>query len=164
VKIIPPKFILKTSDDVKDLKDLMDNSPENVIKKMSKLCKRKNGVALAGPQVGIFKKFFYSSIDLITDYKHDTIYINPWYESVDNKTIEVTEGCLSYNEGKDLYKVNRFTTIKAHFQFINSEDNLEDYTTILIDKNAIIFQHETDHLYGVTIATKGIKLDDTKSS
>lgn len=104
-------------------------------KQMIKLMTDKNGCGLAASQVGLNKRLFI--------VRHD-LYINPEILFYDNE-IESTEGCLSI-PGLS-YKVKRFNDIeiKAYNEF---NQLIEKKLTGL---EAIIFQHEFDHINGILI-------------
>ena len=162
IELLPPEQILKSSEEVADTGDLLKSATPEVLHEMVELCNKHNGIAIAAPQVGIFKQFFISLVDLQTGQQKPTIYINPTYTSKADLTPSV-EGCLSFNYGKDNYKVDRFTEIRASWYKI-ANSHLEKRTSTLRGPLAVIFQHETDHLFGITIASKGVKVDASKLS
>lgn len=120
---------------------------ENLVNKAIEL----EGVGLAAPQVGIFRK-----IHVWKDVDHEwNISINPVYYPDSKAKIETLEGCLSYVEG-DRYLMKRYKRIIAVYFTISSEENkFVRINKKLTGDNAIAFQHETDHINGETIATKG---------
>lgn len=160
MKIISPEEILKVSDPIEDTIELLKVAPSEVLRDMFELCRKHGGIAIAGPQVGIFKQFFVSLVDLQTGEQKPMIYINPYYTSKSDLSPSV-EGCLSYNYGKDNYKVDRFVEIRASWYKI-ANSHLEKRTATLKGPLAIIFQHETDHLFGITIASKGVRIGASK--
>jgi peptide deformylase len=145
--IIDKDKILKESKPLskKQIKDV-----RKIYKKMKTICLKNDGVALAAPQVGVFYRFFITVAYLYPN----TIFVNPKYEKeIASKVIQSRESCLSY--GKDnLYLVNRYEKIIAEWYTIDFEYKTELLTGI----EAIIFQHETDHLDGITVATRGKKI------
>lgn len=144
--------VLQTTDenDLKVLKatssDAKYNDPllETLSKRMFATVRDPNhpGVGIAAPQVGINK-------NLIWVQRFDKagqpfeFYINPkilWRSKLQRKG---AEGCLSIPDRKE--DVLRSYAIRL--QYVNTEgkvieENIEGFT-------AVIFQHETDHLYGI---------------
>ena len=83
------------------------------------------------------------------------ISINPVYYPDSKAKIETLEGCLFYVEG-DWYLMKWYKRIIAVYFTIPSEENkFVRVNKKLTGDNAIAFQHETDHINGETIATKG---------
>lgn len=114
-------------------------------KEMFDLIKKdKRAIALAAPQVGIFKQFFvFKSAD--NSYR---IVINPLYTKNGSK-IKSRESCLSY--GIDNFTdVKRYKSIRIkHDAWIDNK--LVSKTDYVKGFPAIMMQHETDHLFGRTI-------------
>src|SRR5208337_3532287 len=97
----------------------------NNIKNMFELCRDKEGVGLAAPQVGWMVKLFISF-----DLKRWNLYINPEYIG-EGETYEIVENCLTY---EDAYKVKRYKKILARWQSIDlKEDMLIDQSQIMED-------------------------------
>lgn len=116
---------------------------------MIKYCAEKGGIGLAAPQIGINKNFFvYSPREEIFQ-----IVINPsWFP--DGKKTNTVEGCLSYPEQN--YFMSRYKYVRAvYYGRSKTTGKMERITKRLSGDDAIIFQHETDHLRGKTIATEG---------
>lgn len=133
--------------DNKLLKDIAD------LKKVLMNCE--NGAGLAATQIGIGKRFFG-----VKDSKTKTvkIYINPKIEKVfgektypqikkdDGSFEDFLEGCLSF---PGLFgTVRRYLKIRVSYGELIGE-KLELKTEELIGFQAIVFQHERDHLDGV---------------
>lgn len=115
--------------------------------------KSENGAGLAAPQIGISKSFLG-----IKNKDGVRILINPKLESsfgekvypkiIDDKGNEsdFLEGCLSF---PDLFgTVKRYLKIKVTWEEIK-EGKLEFRNETLQGFEAIVWQHETDHLRGV---------------
>lgn len=132
-------------------KDIVDL--DNIIKEMKEICRLNNGVGLAAPQVGIRQRFFIAfSSD--RDWK---LFCNPHYVPIGKEKYDVIEGCLTYGPGVH-YLVQRYKKIQAIWQEIQN-GVLVDKTKVLEDVFAQIFQHETDHVNGVSIAMIGKRVD-----
>jgi len=155
MELIEIEKLSEKSEEVINIEDI-SNSKNSTLNDMIKICRINNGIAIAAPQVGIFKRFFVSLIDLLNRTSNPTLYINPSYTKIDNsKKVLSTEGCISYNNGKDKYLVERYNIIQAEWYYFIGDNKLERMTTTLDGDLAVIFQHETDHLNGITIPNKG---------
>lgn len=129
-----------TQDEFEEIKTL----GEAMIKK----CIELGGVGLAAPQIGIFKKMF------VWKNSENTfqIAINPKYFMKEKKRTNIIEACLSYPERT--YYMSRYKKISASFYVLKDGELQRIYRT-LSGRQAYIFQHETDHINGITIAMKG---------
>lgn len=108
-------------------------------------------IGLAAPQVGINKQIFVSYYPLYSA----KIWINPTYINYGFSKILSTEGCLSIPNQEitvDRYKTISVTGATEHNRSINH------YSPILKGIESIIFQHEYDHLQGLTLFDKEVKL------
>jgi peptide deformylase len=114
---------------------------KQIIPDMKRLMQMYDGVGLAAPQVGIKKNFFifkYGS-EVISCY-------NPiWIPKV-NKQSFSKEGCLTYHPRQQNTQL-RYKIIYAHF----TDSHGIRQKRKLKNRDAIIFQHESDHLIGKTI-------------
>ena len=112
-------------------------------------CALSGGAGLAAPQVGINKKVFAWMFK-------EGLYqlaVNPKYFK-DGKKVNMIEGCLSYPG--EQYFISRHKYVWVNYFTINRKTKkLIKVAKRLREEPAIIFQHETDHLNGETIATKG---------
>ncbi|HUS48910.1 MAG TPA: peptide deformylase [Candidatus Paceibacterota bacterium] len=112
-------------------------------------CALSGGAGLAACQVGINKRVFAWM------FKEGLyqIAVNPVYYK-DGKNTNTVEGCLSYPG--EQYFVTRHKYIRAVYYSVNrNTKKLVKICKILRDEAAIIYQHETDHCNGITIAMKG---------
>jgi len=98
-----------------------------------------NGIGISAPQIGSNKRFFWMKDEFVVDPK--IIKISPaMFESI--------EGCLSLP--------------KREFRLLRSPAIVVEYytliglkiTRLLTGVEAVIFQHEFDHLFGVMIDEK----------
>ncbi len=132
---------------------LADITPEHLdlTKRMLKLLAQINGLGLAAPQIGIKKKFFVYW-DTRTNTPHCCY--NPVYYHDSGKAVW-GEKCLTY--GQLMFAIKRSKSIRAVWWEYDPETN-EFYRVMrkLIQLEAEVFQHETDHVNGDTIATKGV--------
>jgi len=109
------------------------------------------GVGLAAPQIGVNKKMVCIYINYYKDDKvvRTTTYtlINPKIisHSVQNAYLLTGEGCLSVNEEHEGYVI-RYASITVEAYDYEKKENV---TLKLRGYEAIVLQHELDHLDGV---------------
>jgi peptide deformylase len=117
-----------------------------IIPQMKGILKAENGVGLAAPQVGIKKRFFIAWNPDKQDFEP---YFNAFYIRASDSRTKMQEGCLSYEKGK--YKeIKRYKSIKLIHDAWNGT-KFERKTKTFRGIEAIILQHECDHLRGKTI-------------
>ena len=105
----------------------------------------KNGIGIAGPQVGIDKRIFV--IELDDEVKH--VFINPQIISTSAETSMYEEGCLSI---PGVYEsIER--PVKVTVQAINRDG--KPFTLEADGLLARAIQHETDHLDGILFIDRG---------
>jgi len=107
---------------------------------MLELMRASNAIGLAGNQVGLLRRVFVMKL---SDGREIGCF-NPWIMLGDNDKIEGEEGCLSF---PNLWlKVKRHNKITAAYL-----DNTGKNCIIELEGlDARCFQHELDHLDGVT--------------
>ena len=109
-----------------------------------KTMKSQRADGLAAPQVGVSKRVFVAMID-----EEPTVFVNPKIISFDGDQIDTQEGCLSV-PGIVANLKSRNNEI-----YIEAKDPMgEEIRMTLMDREAIIFQHELDHLDGTIIFDK----------
>ena len=125
---------------------------ENFENEYIKLMLAENGIGLAANQVGITKRFFaigHESFD--TFQKHAIIWNPQVINSSKEKVIDV-EGCLSF---KDVFvKVERPKTIEVQYETTQGKTEFAK----LDGMESKCFQHELDHLDGITFNKRVSKL------
>lgn len=115
-----------------------------------------NSVGISAIQIGIPLRIF-----VIRNNGKDDIFINPSFTPVFKKGISKkrsdTEGCLSF---PDIFcLIERYLKIYINgFKLIDNEIVKIKNETILKDFEAIVFQHEYDHLEGITLLQKAQRL------
>lgn len=114
---------------------LKDKMPQ----KMIKFCSDHGGMGLAAPQIGLFQNFFIARLQ-----GRWRVCFNPKIISISGETIELNEGCLSY---PDLTVQTQRGSI-INVQYYNASKYIN---CMLTSFDAVVFQHEFDHLQGVTI-------------
>lgn len=116
-----------------------------VIEKMTALMDAEHGIGLSAVQVGILKRFFIMR-DPNTNEVH--VCINPTIIELHSKPTKINEGCLSY-PGLML-KVPRHDKIVVEYTLLNGRTNVD----ILEGLMSQCYQHELDHLNGITFNTR----------
>lgn len=122
---------------IEDIKSAIDNLT-NTIKDTP------TSVGMAGPQLDISLPLF------VMKYKGEIINcINPVIESQSNTGIRSEEGCLSFPGY--FCNITRMNDIKTSYHKINKDGELKKDSKTFRGHEACIFQHELDHLFGITI-------------
>lgn len=125
----------------------------NACWRMLRACVSDDGVGLAAPQIGIPKRMFI----IREDPNSFKVYFHPRYTiDVNSSTDIAPEGCLSV-PGK-VFLIPRATVIFARWQEVTQDGKIVSRTELLEGFKARVFQHEYDHLEGISI------LDRIKSS
>jgi peptide deformylase len=110
----------------------------SLLNEMVLFMRKKQGVGLAAPQIGVSQRFFVMDAgDKVRKV------INPEILSPGNSTMEIEEGCLSVPGIHK--KVRRSKRISVRYQSETGEI-VDEY---LKNYPARVFQHEFDHLNGV---------------
>ena len=128
----------------------VDDDMDNVVKlaeQMHTLMIQNNGIGLAAPQVNIDKSFF-----IIGDKTRYKLAVNPKIIETSEEQTLMTEGCLSF-PGLFL-KVLR--PLNCVVEYVNNKG--ETVNEKLEGMMSRVFQHETDHLNGITFDTLVSKL------
>jgi peptide deformylase len=103
-----------------------------------------DGVGLAAPQIGLLKRVF-----VIRFKNYEGIFINPGLLYEENSLLS-SESCLSFpNKTCNVVRYNKIL-------IMNQIEEFRDATLQLQNSIAIIWQHEFDHLNGITILDKDI--------
>ena len=144
----PDPFLEKTSKPVTNfdtrLHQLMDDMVDTMYKS--------RGIGLAAVQVGYLLRILvmdnFSEED-VNDEDVDVLeFVNPEIIKTSKKTIQYTEACLSV-PGESTEKTRyEHLTVRAQNRFG------KHFEMKLTDMNAIVFQHEFDHLNGILINLK----------
>jgi peptide deformylase len=114
---------------------------KNIIPDMIKIMGR--GIGLAAPQVGINKRFFIMKYrgEIISCYNPEII-----FSSKQKKALK--EGCLTYPQGiHGTVNIMRPCTIGV--KFLDKDSNIKEWRLRGLESKC--FQHELDHLNGITI-------------
>ena len=119
---------------------------------MIKLMLDERGMGLAANQIGITKRFFAIGHDSFDTFQKHAIIWNPQViNSSEEKVIDV-EGCLSF---KDIFvKVERPKVIEVQYETTQGKTRFAK----LDGMESKCFQHELDHLDGITFNKRVSKL------
>jgi len=149
-----------TYDEMKGLEPCVDvmkediESVHDVARKMIEICITKGGVGLAAPQVGMNANMFIYSPDGV---EYHMVFNPQWFPEGSKKTKSI-EQCLSLPQ-EDYYYVERYKYINViYYSLAPSKNALKKVTRRLRKEEAIIFQHESDHLKGITLIESGVKM------
>lgn len=111
-----------------------------LIDNMLSVMRRENGIGLAAPQIGISKRVFVMEIENMI-----RACFNPEILELSQNTLEFDEGCLSFKG--DSCTITRPAEISVRYQNYRGDW----YTERLSGLGARCFQHEIDHLDGITM-------------
>ena len=114
--------------------------------------KSANGMGLAANQIGITKRFFVIGSDTFDRFKKPAIIWNPRLITQSEEKVFDLEGCLSF---PGLFvKVERPKVIEVEYETTKGTRE----STRLDNMESKCFQHEYDHLEGITFNKRVSKL------
>jgi peptide deformylase len=116
------------------------------------LMKKNNGIGLAAPQIGVSRRLFVMEIDQI-----QRACFNPEITDSSADLTEYIEGCLSFPQ--DECKIKRPSAVSVRYQNVQGtwiEEQLQGL-------EARCFQHELDHLDGITMHDRAKEQHATES-
>jgi len=126
-----------------------DIDPTIVISEMFEIMTSNNGIGLSSPQVGLSLRLFVMMEE--NTYRRMAC-INPKITDYKSEIITDEEGCLSYPNL--ILKIDRVNIIEVEYY----DQFGKKHTEILDGRTSRCFQHELDHLNGVTFDQKVSKL------
>lgn len=118
-----------------------------ITNQMFNIMDQHDGIGLAAPQVGLSQRFFIMYIN-----GNKTVCVNPRIHEASEHQARESEGCLSF-PGLVL-KIRRPSELTAEYQEINGTI----YRSHMTGLTGRCFQHELDHLDGITFDTKVAQL------
>lgn len=147
-----------------DIQDVPLDDPMKIFKicqEMEQVCEREKGIGLSAVQVGIPLKLFIIKSDgscpFIEKGKYG-YFANTNYEVTGDDKIVSLEGCLSIRSQDGqlrFFQVERQNTVHINGHRLNVDNNFLKFDKIDLDINVaeegIVFQHEIDHSFSVTI-------------
>lgn len=98
-----------------------------------------DGIGISAPQIGSDKRFFWANSEFVVH--PDIIKVHP-------SVIKSTERCLSLPGQK--FELLRSPAIVVEYMNLIGQKTIR----LLVGMEAVVFQHEFDHLYGVMIDEK----------
>ena len=117
-----------------------------------KVMKENSGMGLAANQVGITKRFFAIGHDSFDTFKKSAIIWNPRLISTSEEKVIDEEGCLSF---KGIWlDVERPKECEVEYETTQGQKR----TAKLDGMESKCFQHECDHLEGITFNKRVSKL------
>lgn len=128
-------------------KEVVDFSEiQSKLELLRQVCEEGNGIGLTSTQIGLEEKMFVMKRSSGVDTGHWINAINPSYKPIkDEGFIKTTEGCLSVPKINLL--IRRWKTIAAKWYDENGQEQVETLTGM----DAVVFQHEHDHLSAKSI-------------
>lgn len=125
--------------------DVIDDKIKQLAQDMLDTMYKSDGIGLAACQVGMLKRMIVYDIRYIEEdgKKEGHVLINPKITSRSKTMVEVEEGCLSF---PDVYKnVLRHEKITVEYTDLDGKNKKINAK----DMEAIVLQHEIDHLDGI---------------
>ena len=111
-----------------------------------------NGLGLAANQIGITKRFFAIGHESFDRFKNPVIIWNPVIKTFSEEKVYDLEGCLSFPG--IFVKIERPKIIEVEYETTKGTKE----TARLDQMESKCFQHEFDHLEGITFNTRVSKL------
>ena len=110
------------------------------------------GMGLAASQIGITKRFFAIGHESFDTFQKHAIIWNPQVIKASQEKVIDVEGCLSF---KDIFvKVERPKTVEVQYETTQGKTRFAK----LNGMESKCFQHELDHLEGITFNKRVSKL------
>ena len=117
-----------------------------------KLMLDERGMGLAANQIGITKRFFAIGHESFDTFQKHAIIWNPQVINFSEEKVIDVEGCLSF---KDIFvKVERPKVIEVQYETTQGKTRIEK----LDGMESKCFQHELDHLDGITFNKRVSKI------
>ena len=128
------------------------NDIEQFENDMIKFMLENKGMGLAANQIGITKRFFAIGSETFDKFKKSAIIWNPRLITQSEEKVIHEEGCLSF---KGIFiKVERSKVIEVEYETTQGTKE----TARLDNMESKCFQHELDHLEGITFNKRISKL------
>jgi peptide deformylase len=119
---------------------------------MIKLMLDEKGMGLAANQIGITKRFFAIGHESFDTFQKHAIIWNPQVIKASQEKVIDVEGCLSF---RDIFvKVERPKTVEIQYETTQGKTRFAK----LNGMESKCFQHELDHLEGITFNKRVSKL------
>ena len=141
--------IRKKGDDILSKKsreiEVIDDKIKELAEDMLETMYKNDGIGLAACQFGMLKRIIvYDYLYVEEDGKKSpVVMINPKIKSRSKSMVIVEEGCLSFPD--EFKEVKRHEKVTVEYMDLNGKIQ----TKHAKDLEAVVIQHETDHLDGV---------------
>lgn len=122
--------------------EVFDEGLENLSREMLKALPRFKGIGLAAPQVGYAIRMF------VVGFDGGMTFVNPEIEMVDWSPVTIQEGCLSLPGQRQSITRAKHVRVKA------KDVAGQSLTYEAKDFQAIVIQHELDHLDGLLMTDR----------
>lgn len=135
------ELLKQKSEEIKEVNEEIKNIASDMLDTMYKF----DGIGLAAVQVGMLKRMITYDVTYIEEgkKKRPVVMINPKITWASKTKVIVEEGCLSFPE---VFKnVERYEKIKVEYIGLDGKKRIKSVKGM----EAIVIQHETDHLDGV---------------
>lgn len=152
--------------DIPSVNDVKDVSTDNLLetwkiaKEMEALCLKECGIGISAVQVGLPLKLFLVRIDseAIFGQTGFLCFVNVSYQPLDEVLDISLEGCLSIRSPSGQlrhFQVPRYRKIALNgyrLRIVGTELSLQHLQNVVLSgEQSIVFQHEIDHQFGITI-------------
>lgn len=135
------ELLKQKSEEIKEVNEEIKNIASDMLDTMYKF----DGIGLAAVQVEMLKRMITYDVTYIEEgkKKRPVVMINPKITWASKTKVIVEEGCLSFPE---VFKnVERYEKIKVEYIGLDGKKRIKSVKGM----EAIVIQHETDHLDGV---------------
>ncbi|MBN1759278.1 MAG: peptide deformylase [Chitinispirillaceae bacterium] len=139
LRVLPDQVLRSVGADI----ETFDKGLQDFAKRMLSFMRKKGGIGLAAPQVGVLRR-----IVVVGVHGQEMVLINPSIMPVTTDSDTKTEGCLSIPD--ETYDVTRLFQIEVRARDVKGKKlNFAAHNLL-----ARVIQHEIDHLDGVLICDK----------
>ena len=142
----------ETSESVPET-EIRSKEIKKLIRDMFDTMEQESGVGLAAPQLGVQKRIFVIGFDRGQGNLERYVVINPELQILDGPLQGFWEGCLSVPGMRGYVERSRKIRLKW------TDENEETHDRIIEGFDAVVFQHEFDHLNGTLYVDR---IADTK--
>ena len=135
------ELLREKSEEIKNVDEDIKKIASDMLDTMYKF----DGLGLAAVQIGLLKRMITYDVSYIEERakKKPVVMINPKITWVSKTKVLVEEGCLSF---PDVFKnVERYEKVKVEYIGLDGKKRIKSVKGM----EAIVIQHETDHLDGV---------------
>ena len=135
------ELLREKSEEIKNVDEDIKKIASGMLDTMYKF----DGLGLAAVQIGLLKRMITYDVSYIEEgaKKKPVVMINPKITWVSKTKVLVEEGCLSF---PDVFKnVERYEKVKVEYIGLDGKKRIKSVKGM----EAIVIQHETDHLDGV---------------